>query len=487
MPMCFDKKVDSISSDQTTERPFEKEDHMVRELEDHMDKRIINDIPIRVENLSKCYQIYDAPRDRLKQFILPRFQRLFRQKKNLYYKEFWALKDISFKIGKGETVGIIGKNGSGKSTLLQILAGTLSPTTGTIQVSGRLAALLELGAGFNPEFTGRENVFLNGTILGLSTQELEARIDDILSFADIGDFIDQPVKTYSSGMFVRLAFAIQANVDPDILLVDEALAVGDAYFVHRCMLRFHQLRERGTTILLVTHDATAVKTLCNRAIWLENGKSAYIGESCDVVDRYMSALKRLPVVVDGCQKRIKDNPELLSDEKDQPEDDETLIPNIDQRHGNQSCSIIGLGLYNEQFQKTNSVKNNSLAILRLTLENNSLAEGKFLVIGCSLRNSRGVDIASNNSEIEKTDIRSPKPEHTITVRIKIYFPELHPGSYSLSISIGYRNEKGEMVGADGITNAIVFDIISERLVHVLMSLRSDFVVEGQPEEKIVNR
>jgi lipopolysaccharide transport system ATP-binding protein len=479
--MSSENKVAFTSPAKTLPCQLEGEGDIALNPEDPLHKRTIDDISIRVDNLSKCYHIYDTPRDRLKQFILPRLQRIIRQKPNLYYKDFWAIKDISFEIGKGETVGIIGKNGSGKSTLLQILAGTLSPTTGTVRVSGRLAALLELGAGFNPEFTGRENVFMNGAILGLSRQELESRIDDILSFAEIGDFIDQPVKTYSSGMFVRLAFAIQANVDPDILLVDEALAVGDAYFVHRCMLRFHQLRERGTTILLVTHDATAVKTLCNRAIWLDNGKSAYVGESCDVVDRYMAALKRLPVVVDCCQEKIEDSQELLSDKKDLPEGDETLIPNIDRRHGNQSCSLIGLGLYNEQFQKTNSVKNNSTAMLRLTLKNNSLSEGKFLVIGCSLRNSRGVDIASNNSEIEKTDIRSPKPGQNITVRIKIFFPELHPGSYSFSISIGYRNEKGEMVGADGITNAIVFEIISERLVHVLMSLRSDFIVEGQRE------
>ena len=186
----------------------------------------MNDIAIRVSNLGKYYQIYDAPRDRLKQFVLSRLQRLIGKQPKQYFREFWALKEVSFEIKKGETVGIIGRNGSGKSTLLQMICGTLFPTNGTVETRGRIAALLELGSGFNPEFTGRENVYLNGAVLGLSKEEIDTRFDAIAAFADIGDFIEQPVKTYSSGMFVRLAFAIQANVDPEILIVDEALAGG---------------------------------------------------------------------------------------------------------------------------------------------------------------------------------------------------------------------------------------------------------------------
>jgi lipopolysaccharide transport system ATP-binding protein len=438
---------------------------------------ISNDVTIFVENLSKCYQIYSTPRDRLKQFVIPKIQRLLQIRPKLYFREFWALKDVSFQIKKGETVGIIGKNGSGKSTLLQILAGTLSATSGNIRVSGRLAALLELGAGFNSEFTGRENVYLNGAILGLAQSEIESRMGAILSFADIGDFIDQPVKTYSSGMFVRLAFAIQANVDPDILLVDEALAVGDAYFVHRCMLRFHQLRERGTTILLVTHDATAVKTLCNRAIWVDKGAIVCFDESSRVVDQYMAALKRLPIVMENGKTGDKSNTDSSNNLISSANSEETIIPNIDRRHGNQSCILVGLGLYTDRFNQTTKIKNNTAAILRLTIKNISIEEGRHLVLGYSLRNCRGVDIASNNSEIEKAYIGSPQPGNTITVRIKIYFPEFHPGSYSLSISIGYRDENGNMVSADGILNAIVFDIVAERMIHVLMSLRSEFTVE----------
>ena len=186
-----------------------------------------NDISIRVQNISKCFQIYDTPRDRLKQFVAPRLQSLMGQVPKQYFREFWALKDVSFEIKRGETIGIVGHNGSGKSTLLQIICGTLSPTGGAIEANGRIAALLELGSGFNPEFTGRENVYLNAALLGLTNEEVDERFDAIAAFADIGDFIERPVKTYSSGMFVRLAFAVQAQVDPDIFIVDEALVVGD--------------------------------------------------------------------------------------------------------------------------------------------------------------------------------------------------------------------------------------------------------------------
>src|SRR5436309_2773204 len=211
-----------------------------------------DEIAIRVSDLSKCYHIYDRPPDRLKQSTLPRLQRLIRQPSRQYYREFWALKDVSFEVKNGETVGIIGRNGSGKSTLLQIICGTLTPTSGTIETSGRIAALLELGSGFNPEFTGRENVYMNAAVLGLSKGEIDERFDEIAAFADIGEFIEQPVKIYSTGMYVRLAFSVIAHVDAEILVVDEALAVGDAVFTQKCMrfIRSFQIgrascRERG--------------------------------------------------------------------------------------------------------------------------------------------------------------------------------------------------------------------------------------------------
>jgi len=245
-----------------------------------------DNIAIRVTNLSKCYQIYDTPRDRLKQFVVPRIRRLLGLPYAPYYREFWALKDISFEVKRGETVGIIGRNGSGKSTLLQIICGTLTPTGGTVQTNGRIAALLELGSGFNPEFTGRENVHLNAAVLGLTKEEVDARFDKIAAFADIGQFMEQPVKMYSSGMYVKLAFAVIAHVDADILVIDEALAVGDAVFIQKCMRFIRAFQERGT-LLFVSHDTSAVQNLCKSAIWLGNGQLKQMGTSKDVAEAYL--------------------------------------------------------------------------------------------------------------------------------------------------------------------------------------------------------
>jgi len=244
------------------------------------------EIAIRVQGLSKCYKVYDTPKDRLKAFLVPRLQRLVRLTETGYGKEFWALRDISFAIKRGDTVGIIGCNGSGKSTLLQAICGTLTPSLGIVETHGRVAALLELGAGFNPEFTGRENVHMNAALLGLSDREVEERFDSIASFADIGDYLDQPVKTYSSGMYVRLAFAIIAHVDADILIVDEALAVGDAIFTQKCMRFIRRFQQHGT-LLFVSHDMSAVQNLCRNAIWLDQGSIRRIGNSKTTAEAYL--------------------------------------------------------------------------------------------------------------------------------------------------------------------------------------------------------
>jgi lipopolysaccharide transport system ATP-binding protein len=248
-----------------------------------------DEIAIKVENLSKCYQIYDKPNDRLKQFILPRLQRLLGQKPKQYFRQFWALKGVSFEVKKGETVGIIGRNGSGKSTLLQMICGTLTPSSGSIQTNGRIAALLELGSGFNPEFTGRENIYMNASVLGLSKKEIDARFDDIVVFADIGDFIEQPVKTYSSGMVVRVAFAVIAHVDADILVIDEALAVGDAFFTQKCMRYLRSFMITGT-VLFVSHDTGAVVNLCNSAVLLGGGQIVSSGTPKQVTELYLESL-----------------------------------------------------------------------------------------------------------------------------------------------------------------------------------------------------
>ena len=235
---------------------------------------------IRISDLGKCYRIFNRPHDRLKQALFGR--------RRTFYHDFWALQGASFSVGRGETLGIIGRNGSGKSTLLQIICGTLAPTTGRVETAGRVAALLELGAGFHPEFTGRENIYLNARILGLTRSETESRFDRIAAFAEIGEFLDRPVKTYSSGMYVRLAFSVIANVDADILVIDEALAVGDALFRQKCMRFLRGFREHGT-VLFVSHDAASVLSLCDRALWLEDGRIRQIGPAKEVNDAYFGA------------------------------------------------------------------------------------------------------------------------------------------------------------------------------------------------------
>jgi lipopolysaccharide transport system ATP-binding protein len=237
------------------------------------------DIAISLKNVSKCYRRYARPVDRLKEILLPQ---------KSHAQEFWALRDISLEVPKGETIGIIGQNGSGKSTLLQIIAGTLTPTTGEIQVNGRVSALLELGSGFNPEFTGRQNVFFNGQIVGLTRAEIEAKFDEIAAFAEIGDFMEEPVKTYSSGMYVRLAFAVAINVNPEILIVDESLAVGDGVFVHRCMAKIRDFQDGGGTILFVSHDVGAVSRLCSEAIWINQGLIVDFGKPAEICKHYQA-------------------------------------------------------------------------------------------------------------------------------------------------------------------------------------------------------
>lgn len=238
------------------------------------------DLVLQIRDVGKMYRIYEQPQDRLKQMLLWRFGRS-------YGHEFWALKHVNLNVCRGETIGIIGRNGSGKSTLLQIIAGTLAPSTGSIATRGRVAALLELGSGFNPEFTGRENIYLNGSILGMSRQEIDQRFEEIAAFADIGEFIEQPVKFYSSGMFVRLAFAVQANIEPDIFIVDEALAVGDIFFSQKCYRRLEWLRQRGTAIILVTHNMGDVRQYCQRALVLNNGHVAFEGPATDAIAQYL--------------------------------------------------------------------------------------------------------------------------------------------------------------------------------------------------------
>jgi lipopolysaccharide transport system ATP-binding protein len=244
------------------------------------------DLAIRVSELSKCYHLYDNPQDRLKEAIIPKIRSLFRLAPKHFTRTFWALRGVSFELRKGETIGIVGRNGSGKSTLLQLISRTLFPTTGFIATNGRIASILELGSGFNPDFTGRENIFLNAAVLGLNQREIAERLDSIIEFADIGQFIDQPLKTYSSGMHVRLAFSVIAHVDADILIVDEALSVGDAFFVQKCMRFLRDFLTHGT-LLFVSHDMGAILNLCERAILLDKGRIEAMGPAKKITERYL--------------------------------------------------------------------------------------------------------------------------------------------------------------------------------------------------------
>lgn len=247
--------------------------------------------PIKLQSVSKCYRIYKNPQDRFKQAFLNRWRKIIGTEESHaqsgYYREHWALRDISFELQPGEAVGILGRNGAGKSTLLQIIAGTLAPTSGTIETTGRITALLELGSGFNPEFTGRENVFMNAAILGLSREDTEEKYDGIAAFADIGDFIDQPVKTYSSGMLMRLAFSVQTAVQPSVFIVDEALGVGDMFFQAKCKTRLNELIDAGVSLLFVSHDVGVVRQICQRAILLHDGCMVGMGSAGDVADQYV--------------------------------------------------------------------------------------------------------------------------------------------------------------------------------------------------------
>lgn len=420
------------------------------------------DLAISVEGLNKCFHIYESPSHRLQQFIFPRLDRILRRDPRAYFREFWALRDVSFEVRRGETVGIVGKNGAGKSTLLQILTGTLAPTSGSVQVRGRIAAMLELGAGFNPEFTGLENVYLNGALIGMTKDEINARLDDILAFADIGDFIHQPVKTYSSGMFVRLAFAIQANVDPEILIVDEALAVGDAQFVHRCMYRFHQLQERGTTILFVSHDASAVKRLCDRALWFKGGRLAASGDSVVVVDAYLSDLfLRASAAEEGADGDFSCEP--VASEGERPDSGE--LPAGDRREGGRLIEFVSMCVRGSRGRAIDAVGWGDVFHLHVRIRNNAVPAGETLCLGYIVRDPRGIEIASTNTRIEGIELVVPEPGEELGVEFSVTLPMIGPGDYSITPSVSVVEDNGEFQIMDRIVNALLLTVTADAPIY----------------------
>ena len=406
-----------------------------------------DDVVIRVNNLSKCYQIYDNPRDRLKQFVAPRFQRLKGQPTKQYFREFWALHDVSFDVKKGETVGIVGRNGSGKSTLLQIICGTLSPTDGSVETRGRIAAILELGSGFNPEFTGRENVYLNAAVLGLSQKEIDDRFDAIAAFADIGAFINQPIKTYSSGMVVRLAFAVQSQIDPDILIVDEALSVGDAKFQSKCFERIRQLKENGTSILLVTHSSEQIVTHCSRAILLSNGVQLEVGEPRHVVNRYLDLLfgKEKKAIASTSEKQL-DMPATsaaisatyqLSLQEDSFAE-RAGYNHHEYRWGDGEATILDFYLAADDEPYPSAVTTGQRITLVVSIKFNR--DFYRPILGVTLKTKEGVTIYGTNSETLECDGFAKLGRSDSVIQAKSEFVcRLAPGDYFLSLGIASKH------------------------------------------------
>ncbi len=409
-----------------------------------------SEIAIRVQNLSKCYQIYEHPRDRLKQFVMPHLRRMTGQAPKQYFREFWALKDVSFEIKKGETVGIIGRNGSGKSTLLQMICGTLNPTTGNIQTNGRIAALLELGSGFNPEFSGRENVYMNAAVLGLSTDEIDSRFDAIAAFADIGEFIEQPVKTFSSGMLVRLAFAVQSQVNPDILIVDEALSVGDAKFQAKCFERLRQLKESGTSILLVTHSSEQIVTHCSTAVLLNKGIQFETGEPKHVVNRYIDLLfGKEKETISGKSALVSAMPREIATEStcqlSCQEDDFAKRSGYnphEYRWGDGSATILDFYLAADDESYPSAVSTGQRITLSISIKfHNSFYRP---ILGITIKTKEGVTVYGVNSEtLECDDLTKLGQQESVIQAEAVFICHLAPGDYF--ISLGIASKHGEDV------------------------------------------
>jgi len=443
-----------------------------------------SDLAVKVDALSKSFHIYSSPRDRLKQFLVPRLQNIFRKSEAQFYSEFWALKNVTLEVKKGETVGIIGRNGSGKSTLLQIICGTLNPSAGTVVTNGRIGALLELGTGFNPDFTGRENVYMNATVLGLSMDEINNRLDDILSFADIGEFIDQPVKVYSSGMLVRLAFAVQAQIDPDILIVDEALAVGDARFQAKCFERLKQLKNRGTSILLVTHSSDQIVNHCSHAILLERGEVVEQGQPRSVVNRYLDILfgKEEPVArAQGKAPSSNDGPnaELSSGTLNLSHDVFYTRPGYnpyEYRWGDGAATVLDYCLIARGQQSPSSLNCGDRVELLVSVRFNSDIIRP--IFGFTIKTKEGVTVYGTNTESLDFDSFQVLGAKGKTVTIRACFDcSLAAGDYFISLGIASKGN-ADIIPHDRRYDAIHFQVMTNEQFFGLADLNLQLKIEG---------
>lgn len=398
---------------------------------------------IEFSHVSKSYPVYEAPRQRLKELAT------FNRKR--YHTDYWALRDVSFQVARGETFCIVGENGCGKSTLLQICAGILQPTEGEVKVNGRVAALLELGSGFNGEFTGRDNVKMNAAILGLSQKEIEQRFPQIEAFAEIGSFMDQPVKTYSTGMVVRLAFAVAIHVDPEILLVDEALAVGDVYFRQRCMRKVNQLRSEGVTILFVSHATGDVKALGDRAMWLDHGHVMELGKTDLVVTKYLAAM----TVKDVEFLAQEAHTPQLQPMHEHPAEIAEGIPNIDHRYGDGRAEVIGIAVLNNDGTPATMLQNNTTIVVRITAR--AKTDLMQPIVGFMFRNHLGVDFAGTNTLREGVELPPLAAGGVCTVDFYLEVPSLYPSLFSFSPAVA-NGTLEEYSTCDWIDNAVVLQM-----------------------------
>ena len=415
-----------------------------------------DEVVLRIQHISKRFEIYEKPRHRLQQMLFGRWK--------TFYREFRALSDINLEVRKGECVGIIGPNGAGKSTLLQIMTGTLQPTEGTVERRGRIAALLELGSGFNPEFTGRENVYMNAAILGLTRKETDEKYQDIVDFADIGEFIDQPVKTYSSGMIVRLAFAVNAFVDPDVLIVDEALAVGDAFFQQKCM-RFIRKFKETHTILFVSHDTAAVVNLCDRAVLLENGQVKMIGSPKDVTEQYLKVLYSDNQEVEG-NRHEQDSP-AEQQEGEYYDMRRSFINGSRYRNdmevfkfSNESCfGAGGAEIENVFFADVEGKPLSWIVggeIVKLTIAVRVHTDMSSPIVGFTVKDRLGQWILGDNTFItyQNAPVRASAGQRLVA-EFEFYMPTLQPGNYSIDCAVADGTQENH-VQQQWLHDAVVF-------------------------------
>jgi lipopolysaccharide transport system ATP-binding protein len=442
-----------------------------------------NDFAIRVQGLSKGYQIYDTPKDRLKQMFAPRLQRIIGKQPKQYFREFKALNDVSFEIKKGETVGIIGRNGSGKSTLLQIICGTLFPTSGSVQTNGQIAALLELGSGFNPEFTGRENVYMNAAVLGLSKEEVDTRFDDIVTFADIGGFIEQPVKTYSSGMMVRLAFSVIAHVDAGILVIDEALAVGDVFFQQKCMRYLRKFKKKGGTTLFVSHDTSAVINLCETAILLSQNRNSRptIGNPEEISSIYTEQLYSERT---SSEKIKQHDANLMQVEKSSMQKNKHIkgnkqpenIINISsffptaESFGNNGAEIIDAWFENMEGSKASIV--NGGDEVHFCIKVQALSYIQWPAFGFMIKDRLGQYVFAEGTDLafREHEITMDSKEICI-IKFSFLMPILIQGEYSLNVAVA-EGIGDEHIQHHWINDAMTLHSIKSRLIHGICGLQN---------------